>query len=82
MFKIGEKAVCIKPIDGLIKDKLYTIKVFSENKTGIKLVEYNNDSPNLLVYYFVWRFKKLDYEFVKQVCEMIEEDNLVKVYKQ
>lgn len=80
MFKIGEKVVCIKPIDGLNKNEIYTISYISP-RGGLILKE---DVAIKIGYalFHGWRFRKLDYDFVKQVCNMIEEDNLVKVDKQ
>lgn len=81
MFKTGEKIVCINPIDGLIKDKMYTVKSIHKSGEGSTFLEYTKKAVMGEMHYYFWRFRKLDYEFVKEVCAMINEDNLVKIDK-
>ena len=77
MFKIGEKVVCIKPIDNIQLNEIYTISIIQDDVCRLVELAFENSNEG----YYLFRFRKLDYDFVKQVCEMIEEDNLVKVDK-
>lgn len=75
-FKLGEKVVCINPVDGLIKNEIYTIKFIYKN--AFNFYEHNKTTPDEgIIVYYNWRFRKLDYDFVDSVCEMIEQDNLI-----
>jgi len=76
-FKIGEKVVCVKPIDELIMGEYYTISYIGEFG-NIKVLE---SSPcGDYIYFWDWRFRKLDHQFAEDVCaELIKEFNQEKV---
>ncbi len=74
-FKIGEPVVCIKPTGNLVKNEIYTIAMVRLNGECINVIE----AQNHLGYdgYHSWRFRKLDYDFVEEVLEMVMDEQLV-----
>ena len=71
-FKTGEQVVCIKPTGNLVKNEIYTIASIIFDGRGITVIE----TQNTLFYagFHSWRFRKLDYQFVEEVLEMIIEE--------
>lgn len=89
-FKIGEEVVCINAdiitdynlrvrynAVGLIKNEIYTcgsdVFIDSDSDSVVFIRELNFS-------FLANRFRKLDYEFVEEICEMIIEEPLVNKY--
>ena len=83
-FKIGQKVVCIKqgswePCYDQVDpkyNKVYTIFSISEN-LGVAYLQLLGIDP--LRFYDSIQFRPLDYDFVNEVMEMIEEESLVTI---
>ncbi|MCM8906799.1 hypothetical protein [Tenacibaculum finnmarkense] len=67
MFKKGDKVVCVKPIDDLVKDEIYTINEF--DSIGVSVVE---TQPYLANMFYGFRFRKLDYSFADELLANIK----------
>ena len=71
-FKIGQKVVCVKPIDSLVKNEIYTILSVLPPRfkdCGIVLKEVKCE---FFPYAFKSsRFRPLDHQFAEDVIKMI-----------
>lgn len=71
-FKIGEKVVCVKAIDGLIKGEIYTVKSLME--IAMRVIEYDESTEVHYIHYYNWRFRKVDYKFADELLKTLEQD--------
>jgi len=71
-FKVGEKVVCVMPIDDLVLNDIYTISglVKGSNGNGVRLLEVYTDWLG----FNVNRFRKLDTQFAEDICAKIIEE--------
>jgi len=84
-FKVGEKVVCVEPIDHLVKNQIYTVKsILQKNgEVGILVEELEPIPTGILKgYYFynVNRFRKLDHQFsedvIAEIIKQVKEESL------
>lgn len=87
-FKVGQKVVCVEPIDTLVLNDMYTISRLNTcicNEVSVSVAEYKNDNNYAGVkckcghiFYCANdfrsnRFRPLDHEFADKVEAMIKE---------
>ena len=76
MLKIGQKLVCIKPIDDLIKNEIYTVVDFDEIGVSVK-----ETLPAIGKMFYRNRFRPIDNAWVDELlCKLmseVEADELV-----
>ena len=85
-FKIGEKVVCIEPIDNLVKGQIYTIERFRELNgllgIHVKELEPKMNEMGGWTYYNIERFRKLDHDFaenlLKEISEAMKSETILK----
>lgn len=61
MLKIGQKLICIKPIDGLIKNEIYTVIDFDAIGVSVK-----ETSPAVGKMFYRDRFRPIDDSWVEE----------------
>ncbi len=75
-FKVGEKVVCVEPIDGLVKNEIYTIE--TTTSIGVSLLEQSPAPP--CIWFYKWRFRKLDHQFsedvIAEIIKQVKEESL------
>lgn len=89
MFKVGDKVVCVDPIAGLVKDKIYTITGGFNCICGKSYNSYGQKSMTNIGtctcgitltrsatedIVYSYRFRKLDHAFGRQTAERIEQE--------
>ena len=85
MFKIGQKVVCIKAVDVLTEDEIYTISWIGkshDNKPAVRLVEVKHSRHSEgLTNFYAWRFREIDDTWVDELLyklmSEVEADELV-----
>lgn len=76
MFKVGQKVVCIKGIDELKQNEIYTIKWVGLSSIGIPAVSlYEVEPPEPhFTKYLAERFRPIDDVWVDELlCKLLEE---------
>lgn len=71
-FKIGEKVVCVDPIDELLKGEIYTVEGFNSYDGGLILKEVKSKVGRKGAFKKE-RFRKLDYDFAENLLTEISE---------
>lgn len=87
-FKVGEKVVCVEPINGLIENEIYTVRgmyisTYDPSQTAIYLEEiigkYSVFHGKELGYRSS-RFRKLDHQFsedvIAEIIKQVKEESL------
>lgn len=74
MFKVGQKVVCVEPIDTLVMYEIYTVESINDfyGNIGVVLVE-DKSIFSLTGGYWAYRFRPLDETFATEVLEQIKE---------
>lgn len=74
-FKVGDRVVCVYPVDNLVKNEVYTISFLEKNFCILVELEFE---PEFECYY-LYRFRKLDYDFVEEVLKQIKQQPVEQV---
>lgn len=82
-FKKGQKIVCIKPIDDLIKGEIYTVEFISVNRSSAGVVLEEIKSIGYEGGFLSFRFRPLDESFSDKIetyiKEKVKEESLVNI---
>lgn len=70
MFKVGQKIVCIKPVDNLELNEIYTISLIEDDACRVLELEHEDPEEG----YYLFRFRPLDYKFSDSVLKRIEQE--------
>lgn len=82
-FKAGQKIVCIKPIDDLIKGEIYTVEFISVSRFGSGVVLEEIKSIGYEGGFLSSRFRPIDESFGEKIetyiKEKVKEESLVNI---
>ncbi len=67
--ELGQKVVCIKAIDNLKLNEIYTISYLDQDCCRLSELDFEPANE----FYHISRFRPLDYDFVEEVIKQVKQ---------